>query len=130
MNFSDTTAGSGSNLQPNLSSNDPYAVLGLERGASLREIKRAYFTLVRQFPPETEATAFKRIRAAYEKLRTADVKAETDLFLFQPPTPWEPRKRRRKLELDFDPADIQRYLQSFGDLGRDDFQEDYRPIRL
>ena len=63
---------------PNLTSSDPYAVLGLVRGASPREIKRAYFDLVRQYPPEEHPDAFKLIRAAYEKLRTAGVKAETD----------------------------------------------------
>ncbi len=32
---------------PNLTSSDPYAVLGLVRGGSPREIKRAYCDLVR-----------------------------------------------------------------------------------
>ena len=39
---------------PNLTSSDPYAVLGVMRGASLREVKRAYFDLVRQYPPEQQ----------------------------------------------------------------------------
>ncbi len=115
--------------QPNLTSHDPYAVLGLARGATTREIKRAYFALVREYPPEAQADAFKLIRAAYEKLRTADAKAETDLFLFQPPSPWEPRKRKRKLDLDFHPEDIWRLLQQHGDLGSTDFRKDYRKIQ-
>jgi len=115
---------------PNLTSSDPYAVLGLVRGASPREIKRAYFDLVRQYPPEEHPDAFKLIRAAYEKLRTADVKAETDLFLFQPPSPWEPRKRRRKLDLDFHSEDVWSLLQEHGDLGRADLKSDYRPVQL
>lgn len=115
---------------PNLTSSDPYAVLGLVRGASPREIKRAYFDLVRQYAPEEHPDAFKLIRAAYEKLRTADVKAETDLFLFQPPPPWEPRKRRRKLDLAVHPEDVWLLLQQHGDLGRTDFKADYRPVRL
>jgi curved DNA-binding protein CbpA len=115
---------------PNLTSNDPYAVLGLMRGASPREIKRAYFDLVRQYPPEQYPDAFKLIRAAYEKLRTAEVKAETDLFLFQPPYPWEPRKRRRKLDLDVHAEDIWWLLQQHGDLGRTDFASDYKPVKL
>jgi curved DNA-binding protein CbpA len=114
----------------NLTSSDPYAVLGLTRGTSPREIKRAYFDLVRQYAPEENPDAFKLIQAAYEKLRTADVKAETDLFLFQPPHPWEPRKRRRKLDLDVHPQDVWRLLQEHGDLGRTDFQADYRPVQL
>ena len=115
---------------PNLTSSDPYAVLGLVRGASPREIKRAYFDLVRQYTPEDHPDTFKLIRAAYEKLRTADVKAETDLFLFQPPPPWEPRKRRRKLDLAVHSEDIWALLQEHGDLGRTDFTADYRPVQL
>lgn len=115
--------------QPHLSSADPYAVLGLERRASLSEVKRAYFNLVRQYAPETNPEAFKLIRAAYEKLNSAESKTETDLFLFQPPPPWEPRKRRRKLELDFDPQDIWLLLQAYGDLGRSNFEADFRPVQ-
>jgi len=115
---------------PNLTSSDPYAVLGLVRGASPREIKRAYFDLVRQYPPEEYPDTFKLIRAAYEKLRTADVKAETDLFLFQLPSPWEPRKRRGKIDLDVHAKDIWWLLQQHGDLGRMDFKSDYRPVTL
>lgn len=114
--------------QPNLSSADPYAVLGLERRASLSEVKRAYFNLVRQYSPETNPEAFKLIRAAYEKLNSADSKTETDLFLFQPPPLWEPRKRRRKLELDFDSQDIWLLLQAYGDLGCSNFEDDFRPV--
>jgi curved DNA-binding protein CbpA len=115
---------------PNLTSSDPYAVLGLVRGASPREIKRAYFDLVRQYPPEQRPDAFKLIRAAYEKLRTADAKAETDLFLFQPPSPWEPRKRKGKIDLDVHAEDIWLLLQQHGDLGRADFESDCRPVEL
>jgi curved DNA-binding protein CbpA len=115
--------------QPNLTSSDPYAVLGLERRASLNEVKRAYFSLVRQYSPETNPQAFKLIRAAYEKLNSAESKTETDLFLFQPPPAWQPRKRRRKLELDFDPQDIWLLLQTHGDLGRSQFDEDFRPLQ-
>lgn len=115
-------------IQPNLNSADPYAVLGLERHVSLSEVKRAYFSLVRQYSPETDPQAFKHIRAAYEKLNSAESKTETDLFLFQPPPPWEARKRLRKLELDFDPQDIWLLLQAHGDLGRSRFDEDFRPL--
>jgi len=101
----------------------------LHRGATAHEIKRAYFALVREYPPEEQPDTFKLIRVAYEKLRTAEVKAVTDLFLFQPPTPWEPRKRLRKLDLDFHVEDIWRLLQSHGDLEQTDFKKDYRPIQ-
>ena len=117
-------------LQPDLTSSDPYAVLGLQRGATAHEIKRAYFALVREHSPEEHPDTFKLIRAAYEKLRTADAKAVTDLFLFQPPTPWEPRKRPRKLDLIFHSDDVWRLLQQHGDLGQTNFKKDYRPIQL
>ena len=116
--------------QPVLNSADPYAVLGLERRATPGEIKRAYFELVRQYSPEINPEAFKQIRAAYEKLNSAESKNETDLFLFQPSAQWEPRKRRRKLDVDFDPQDILRLLQNHGDLGRTRFDEDFRPIEV
>jgi curved DNA-binding protein CbpA len=119
-----------SGLQPDLSSADPYAVLGLARGASLAEVKKAYFALVREYPPEQQPDAFKQIRRAYERLRTADVKAATDLFLFRPPTPYQFRKRLGKVKLDFDVADLFYHLQQHGDLGRTDFSEDFRPIKL
>lgn len=60
---------------------DPYKVLGIERQATEAEIKRAYFTLVREHPPERDPEGFKRIRAAYEQLRSERERAETDLFL-------------------------------------------------
>ncbi|MCI0387352.1 MAG: DnaJ domain-containing protein [Acidobacteria bacterium] len=60
---------------------DPYKTLGVKRGATEAEIKQAYFALVRKHPPEHDPEGFKRIRAAYEKLRAGDERAETDLFL-------------------------------------------------
>jgi curved DNA-binding protein CbpA len=116
--------------QPNLTSSDPYAVLGLSRRASSRQIKRAYFDLVREYAPEKDPDAFKLIRAAYEKLRKADIREETDLFLFQPPYPWEPRGRRGSIDLDVHVRDVWTLLESHGDLGRTDFRDDYRPVRL
>lgn len=116
--------------QANLDSNDPYAVLGLQRGATARQIKRGYFDLVREYPPEKEVEAFKIIRAAYEKLRNPDVKASTDLFLFRPPSPWSPRKRKGKLDLDFSLADLIADLQRRSDLGRTDFQDDFSPVKV
>lgn len=133
MTMSETDAGrqmGGTHgRQPNLTSSDPYAVLGLSRRASSRQIKRAYFDLVREYAPETDPEAFKLIRAAYEKLRKADIREETDLFLFQPPYPWEPRGRRGSIDLDVHSEDIWTLLENHGDLGRTDFRDDYRPVR-
>jgi curved DNA-binding protein CbpA len=130
MDISDTTHEPYPEREPNLTSSDPYAVLGLPHGASLREVKRAYFDLVRQYPPEEQPETFKLIRAAYEKLRTAEAKAETDLFLFRPPAPWQPRKHVNRLALEVHSGDIWLLLQQHGDLGRTDFRADYRPVQV
>jgi curved DNA-binding protein CbpA len=61
----------------------PYKILGVERAASESEIKQAYFALVREHPPERDPEGFKRIRAAYEKLRAGGERAETDLLLIE-----------------------------------------------
>ena len=71
---------------------DPYRVLGIERQASEAEIKRAYFQLVRQFPPEREPEKFQEIRAAYEALRDPHNRVTLDLFLIQPPAPLPKRR--------------------------------------
>src|SRR6266542_5406664 len=63
----------------------PYKILGVERTASESEIKQAYFAKVRQHPPERDPEGFKRIRAAYEKLRSGADRAETDLFTLDAP---------------------------------------------
>ena len=47
---------------------DPYQVLGVSPGASIEEIRRAYWEQVRAHPPERDPEAFKRIRAVYEQL--------------------------------------------------------------
>ena len=73
---------------------DPYASLGVNRRADDDEIKRAYFEGVRRYPPEKDPERFKEIRAAYERIKSADKRAQTDLFLLQPP-PGPPKRRRR-----------------------------------
>lgn len=45
-----------------------YEVLRVEETADGTAIKRAYFRLVRQFPPDTEPEKFKQIRQAYDTL--------------------------------------------------------------
>jgi curved DNA-binding protein CbpA len=64
---------------------DPYTILGLDRNADASQIKRAYFRLVREFPPESEPEKFQQIRAAYDQLRTPERRSHADLFLLQPP---------------------------------------------
>src|SRR5262249_16956359 len=45
-----------------------YQVLQIERTADERAVKKAYFKLIRQYPPDTRAEELKRLRAAYEVL--------------------------------------------------------------
>lgn len=61
-----------------LSSKNFYEVLGVEKTADERTIKKAYFALVRKYPPETHAEEFKKIREAYEVLSDANSRQEYD----------------------------------------------------
>lgn len=45
-----------------------YQVLGLDRSADERAIKKAYFTLIRKFTPDKHPEEFRRIRDSYEVL--------------------------------------------------------------
>ena len=117
-------------LEPDLTAQDPYRVLGIRSTATQAEIKRAYFGLIRQHPPETEAETFKLIRAAYEKIKDTQRRAETDLLLPQPPPQWRPSGPNPEPDLDFHPADLLFLLRHWGDLGRTDFHDDFREISL
>ncbi len=46
--------------------NDPFALLGVDRGTSETDIKRAYTRLIRRFKPEHHPDEFRRIREAYD----------------------------------------------------------------
>lgn len=106
---------------------DPYAELGIERTATQAEIKKAYFLAVRAHPPEREPEVFQRIRAAYEMLRTPELRARTDLFLIQAPPP-VPRRRATSFDLCFHREDAYRVARMLGDLGRQNFSKDYRDV--
>lgn len=70
-----------------LTSEDPYKILGVARTATEVEIKHAYFSQVREHPPERDPAGFKRVRAAYEKLRNLVDRTQTDLFLIDDHAP-------------------------------------------
>ena len=109
---------------------DPYAVLTLSRTATAAEIKQAYFTLVRAHPPEREPETFKRIRAAYERLRDPEQRLETDMLL---PTVWpEPARQRRAPEQDLTVhcEDVLAVARLLSDLERRDWREDYRKVQV
>ncbi|MFQ5855431.1 MAG: J domain-containing protein [Anaerolineae bacterium] len=84
---------------------DPYAVLGIRRDTDQDTIKSVYFEQVRAHPPETDPDQFQRIRAAYEKLRTPERRAQTDMFLLQAPPPM-PNRRMPTFDLRVHREDI------------------------
>ena len=109
--------------------NDPYAVLGLLPSASPEEVKQAYFAQVRAHPPERDPEAFKQIRTAYEQLRTPEKRLETAMLRLEgwpepefPPLP--------PFDLRVDRADVIRAARASSDLGRGDWRDDYREVRL
>jgi tetratricopeptide (TPR) repeat protein len=59
---------------------DLYAVLGVDRSADEREIKKAYFRLVRQYNPESHPEEFRRLREAYEVLSSPTARKEYDEY--------------------------------------------------
>jgi curved DNA-binding protein CbpA len=118
--------------QPRLvpGTSDPYLVLGLEHDAPQLDIRRAYFELVRRYPPEKEPEVFKTIHAAYEQLRTAAAQAETDLFLLQAPPDASTLPSDPTFDLAFHPEDVLLALRGWGDLSREDFGDDFREVDL
>ncbi|HLF26400.1 MAG TPA: J domain-containing protein [Anaerolineae bacterium] len=112
---------------------DPYAVLDLDPGATPEQIKTAYFTRVREHPPERDPEGFKRIRAAYEQLRDPAKRRETDLLRLHA---WpEPSLERIFAEPDpaqaarLDPADVIAAARAVSDVARRDFREDFREVK-
>lgn len=106
-----------------------YAVLGLSRAATLDEIKQAYFTQVRLHPPEREPEAFKRIRAAYDQLKTPEKRVEADMRLLEDLPPVK-TVRLPELDLTIHAEDILNLLKLNTDLVRTNFREDFREVRL
>lgn len=84
-----------------------YDILGLEPGASQVEVKKAYFKLVRQYPPESAPEQFQKIREAYEQLKNADNKSEEPVF---PPfsEPWA-EKMFKQIEIYRKEGDLKMY---------------------
>ncbi|RKH82493.1 hypothetical protein D7Y21_28360 [Corallococcus sp. AB045] len=57
---------------------NPYEVLGVDKDADARAIKKAYFERVRQNPPETHPEEFRRLREAYELLSDPEARQAFD----------------------------------------------------
>lgn len=62
---------------------DPFGVLGLSPEATFEEVREAYFALVKEQPPEKAPEAFKRIRRAYDALRSPSGRWRSGILLFE-----------------------------------------------
>ncbi|MFZ2959292.1 MAG: J domain-containing protein [Candidatus Ozemobacteraceae bacterium] len=51
---------------------DPLAILGISIDCTDEEVRKAYFTAVRQHPPDRDREGFARVRAAYEALQSEE----------------------------------------------------------
>ncbi len=78
LDFEVETGEEGEEEQPNES--DPYSILGVEPTASPSELRIAYHRQVREHPPERDPEGFKRVRDAYETLRSPRKRAEMALL--------------------------------------------------
>jgi len=107
---------------------NPYTVLGVERRASLGEIKRAYFKLVREYPPEEQPEKFQEIRNAYEQLKDPEKRAQIDFFLLQPPPELTVTSKGR-YDLQVHPEDMVRLALELR-LTELSFEQDFREPKL
>lgn len=61
----------------------PYRILDVPEGAGAEEIRKAYLSKVREFPPEREPEGFKRIQKAYAVLKDAVRRKTLDQAMFR-----------------------------------------------
>jgi len=69
---------------PEAQGRDPWAVLGLDAGATDEQIRAAYVEKVKQHPPDRDQEQFERIRDAYEDLRDPRRRAERMIVSVDP----------------------------------------------
>ena len=59
---------------------NPYEILGVAENASEQEIRTAYLSKVKEFPPDQSPQEFEGIRDAYEALRDPRKRAQAMLI--------------------------------------------------
>jgi curved DNA-binding protein len=108
---------------------DYYKILGLERGASEEDVKKAYRKLARKYHPDVskEANAkekFQEVSEAYETLRDKEKRAAYDSLGsfrpgqdFRPPPDWFDRFGSGRAE-DLHGVDLGEIFESMGIFGR------------
>ncbi len=62
-----------------------YAILGLRKGASEQEIKKAFIEMVKRYDPEKHTERFMIIQNAYKRLQDPKRRAQEDLMTFNAP---------------------------------------------
>ena len=114
---------------PDQTAPDPYEVLEIAPDASDDAIKSAYLAGVRAHPPEREPQMFKRLRAAYDSLKTPETRLKTDMTRLQN---WpEPElESGESLAFAVERADIISAARALTDLARTDWREEWREIAL
>ncbi len=109
---------------------NPYAVLGLEHTATAADIKKAYFRLVREHPPERDPENFKRIRASYERLRDPEQREDADMRILNV-WPGPGRKLRSPTpDLTLHREDVLTAARGISDLERRDWREYYKKVKV
>jgi curved DNA-binding protein CbpA len=107
---------------------NPYQVLGIDRRADAGAIKRAYFKLVREYPPEQAPEKFQEIRKAYDVLKSPEERAVIDMFLLQPP-PELPKIKEQSYDVSVHPEDALR-LAAEVRLATLPYKKDFRAVDL